>query len=98
MARPKGSPKLGGRVKGTPNKSKLFKLSKTAEVLAEAGKHPIEEILKLLPLLPPRDAVKVWAELHSYLESKPRQAESPAPDLEGLTDAQLLELVPKEVG
>jgi hypothetical protein len=41
-----------GRPAGSPNKSKLLRVE---DLLAEKNVNPIEEILKLLPTLEPRD-------------------------------------------
>jgi hypothetical protein len=44
MARPKGSPKLGGRKKGTPNKA----TAKKAEEIAASGLTPLEYMLQIM--------------------------------------------------
>jgi hypothetical protein len=41
-------------------------------LLAEKNINPIEEILKLLPTLEPRDQVKTWLDIQSYVQAKPR--------------------------
>lgn len=44
MARPKGSPKLGGRKKGTPNKASI----KRAEEIAASGLTPLDYMLQIM--------------------------------------------------
>ena len=59
-----------GRPKGVRNR---ISLQKVDEYLAERGINPIEEILKLLPMLDPREQVKVWGGLLPYLYRKPTE-------------------------
>ncbi len=85
-----GKIKSGGRQKGVKNKrtEMLEKLGVDA-VLLRKGVKPIEEILKLLPLLEPKDQVRTYLELQSYLQGKPRivdvtpekPAETPASEI-----------------
>lgn len=68
-----------GRKRGTPNKNKLLRV---ADVLSEAGKSPVEELLLLIPKLQPHYQAKVWLELLSYCQAKPKEVEvstSPTP-------------------
>lgn len=58
----KGHKKTGGRVKGTPNKTSL----KVLDQLLLKGKHPIEEILRLLPHADSEKQLDVWVKLMSY--------------------------------
>lgn len=62
-----------GRPAGAPNKSKLLRVE---DLLAEKNQNPIEEILKLLPTLDPRDQVKTWLDIQSYVQPKPKDTES----------------------
>lgn len=63
MAKLKGSPKTGGRVKGTPNRSSgvLF------ERLYSHGCDPVEEIVKLLPQLDPEPRARVLLGMLNFL-------------------------------
>ena len=47
MARPAGSPKLGGRKKGIPNKSTAERVKKAQEI-AESGITPLEYLLSVM--------------------------------------------------
>jgi hypothetical protein len=62
-----------GRPVGSPNKSKLLRVE---DLLAEKDINPIEEILKLIPTLEPRDQVKTWLDIQGYVQAKPRDIES----------------------
>jgi len=58
-----GHAKLGGRQKGTPNKTSAT----VREMLAASGVDPIQEILTLIPtLLGSHDRVQVWLKLLPY--------------------------------
>lgn len=91
-------PVNSGRKKGVTNKSKPLKKAKA--ILEEAGLNPIEEAIKLLPLLSPRDQINAWFEIHSWTESKPKTESTPqepgSPDdaiEQDVTDADLLKVV-----
>lgn len=43
---------------------------KVTEILAEAGVHPVTELMKLIPQLTPKDAARVWSDLLQYVEPK----------------------------
>jgi hypothetical protein len=68
----KGQPRppTAGRKKGTPNKATLLKVE---EVLAQKGINPVEEILALIPDLPPVAQAKTWLELLQYTQAKKRE-------------------------
>lgn len=92
----KGMPRIpgSGRQKGTPNKRKLVNVD---EMLSQAGKHPIKEILALLPYLEPVDQVKVWLSILPYTQPKYRDIETedsldvtPQPQELPLSDEELL--------
>lgn len=71
-----GHKKFGGRQKGSLNKRTVAKaLLQVDEVLIANGVKPIEELLKLIPLLEPRDQVKTYLELQSYIQGKPRMVD-----------------------
>lgn len=77
----KGHPKIGGRKKGVPNKKKL---KKVAELLAEANIHPVEAAIDLIQNGEMKDAdrARLWLEIHSYCEVKPKENEdAPVDDL-----------------
>ena len=65
MAKPKGSPKVGGRVKGTPNKVTAPIREKFQQLLDEYG---IDEMVKDLRALPPKDRMTIIAALAEYIE------------------------------
>lgn len=87
-------PEGSGRKPGVRNKAAVIKVD---EVLAKNRKHPVEEILLLIPELKPHEAVKAWLELLSYMQSKPKDivdGKSVPRDLEPLeepTDVLLFE-------
>lgn len=94
--------RIAGRQKGTKNKrtEMLEKLGADA-VLLKKGIKPIEEILKLMPLLEPKDQVRTYLELQSYIQPKPRPVDvtPEGPEDTGEDDAsrastdQLLEII-----
>ena len=58
----KGHEKLGGRKVGTPNKASL----KLLDQLIERNLNPVEEIIKLLPLVDANKKLDAWLKLLSY--------------------------------
>ena len=58
----KGMAKTGGRKKGATNKASC----KVLDQLLEEKLSPIDEILKLLPLVGPDKKIDVWLKLMSY--------------------------------
>lgn len=66
MQKPPGS----GRKKGVPNKTRLIRV---ADLLAEKAINPVEEIMALMPDMRPEAQAKVWLELLSYCQAKPKE-------------------------
>jgi hypothetical protein len=66
MPKPAGS----GRKKGTPNKTKLVRV---ADLFAEQGINPVDKVMELLPDMRPEAQAKVWLELLSYCQAKPKE-------------------------
>lgn len=76
--RPKGSPRVGGRQKGTPNKSSLTILEKLAAFDNGAGFDPVTEALNLYTLIHadnPLVAVKIPLTLMEYIYPKRKAIE-----------------------
>lgn len=67
MGRPKGIAKVpgSGRKKGSVNKRTLLRVD---EVLSARGLNPVEEILKLMPDLPPVEQARQWHEILKYVQ------------------------------
>lgn len=63
MARPKGQPKLGGRVKGTPNKVKGELRARIALFLNDRFDEAIKEWEKITE---PKDKLKLYLELAQF--------------------------------
>ena len=61
MARPLGSPKFGGRQKGTPNKK-----TTVLDELLGLGTNPIAEIMKLLPKVDEDRQLDAWLKMMQY--------------------------------
>lgn len=83
-----------GRPKGTKNKKTL---KQAAEVLAERGLNPIEEIIKLIESgnLKNYEVLDAWKYLQSYCEGKP-MAKAPEPAVEApisTNEADILSIV-----
>jgi len=72
-------PAGAGRKKGSVNKKKLLRVE---EVLLAADLSPVDELIKLLPQLQPKDAARVLLELQSYVEPKPKAVELPADEIQ----------------
>ncbi len=73
MARPKGQPKLGGRVKGTPNKATKLDIAKIWDVdatLARLGVDPFE--VMALRCSCPEEGLSAARELAQYVLPKKR--------------------------
>lgn len=87
----KGQPRPpnAGRKLGSKNKKKLRKI---AEVLAENGIDPAQEILDILNTddetkqLSPRVRAELWLEVLSYCEAKPKASEEASSDSDDLDD------------
>lgn len=73
MGKTPGSPKTGGRKKGTPN-ARTFDLRAT---LDQWGIEPLDEILKASTALPERDKIKIYLEILPYLYPKRKPTEVP---------------------
>lgn len=85
MANPNPSPAtrfLPGQ-SGNPAGGPKRKLERVQDVLAEAGKHPVRELLALMPELRPREQAEIWVQLLSYIEAKPKEAPREADGLLG---------------
>lgn len=76
MPRPKGLPKTGGRVRGTPNK----KTDELARKLAKLGCDPIEgmALIAIDPDHAPELRVRCYIELAQYLYPKRKAADPPS--------------------
>lgn len=62
-----GKPHIGRKL-GVPNKRKSFR---AALVLARKRISPIEELLKVIPLLDPAEQAKAWKYLHEFVDVRP---------------------------
>jgi hypothetical protein len=96
----KGTPKLGGRSKGTPNKATLARLEilkaaseDFASKLREHHIDPIKGIADTLPLLDPPAYCQVMLALckYKYPTLKPIDPKKPENPYSGLTKLELLE-------
>jgi hypothetical protein len=85
----KGQPRHpdSGRKIGSTNKKKLKSL---AETLEERGLEPIAELLKLLPQLDAKDAVRTWIDVFPYCYAKIKEDNSAVSIAD--TEENLLEL------
>lgn len=88
MARPKGTPKTGGRVKGTPNKVTYF-LKEWITSLIDKQRTQIEQDLQELE---PKERLQMIEKLMQYVIPK-QAAQQVKLDFDSLTDAQLEQLV-----
>lgn len=101
----KGQPRPAnaGRKKGSKNKRKV---ARVADILAEKGINPVDEILKLIngkdekgkPLLGPSLKLTAWFDLQSYCQAKPKALDNEPNDIdpeefEDVTTADLLTIV-----
>lgn len=82
MGKAPGSPKTGGRKKGTPN-TRTFDLCAT---LAHRGLDPLDEILKASQSLSARDKIKIYLEILPYLYPKRKPTEATPLTLENHID------------
>lgn len=98
MAFQKGQPRPpnAGRKPGSVNKKRI---PKVADYLAEKNINPVDEILALIPELKPWEQPKVWLELLSYCEAKPKAIEvlpstdEDLDDFEDVSNEDLLRLI-----
>lgn len=88
MARPKGTPKTGGRVKGTPNKV-TYSLKEWITSLIDKQRTQIEQDLQDLE---PKERLQMIEKLMQYVIPK-QAAQQVKLDFDSLTDAQLEQLV-----
>ena len=91
MSRPRGLPKTGGRVSGTPNK----KSHELAEKLEELGCDPIEGLARIAgdPATKPELKMRCYAELAQYIHPKRK-----AVDLGSGKDGEPLKIVVERIG
>jgi hypothetical protein len=88
MSRPKGTPKTGGRVKGTPNKV-TYSLKEWITSLIDKQRTQIEKDLQDLE---PKERLQMIEKLMQYVIPK-QAAQQVKLDFDSLTDAQLEQLV-----
>lgn len=88
MSRPKGTPKTGGRVKGTPNKV-TYSLKEWITSLIDKQRTQIEQDLQRLE---PKDRLQVIEKLMQYVIPK-QAAQQVKLDFDSMTDEQLQRLV-----
>lgn len=88
MSRPKGIPKTGGRVKGTPNKV-TYSLKEWITSLIDKQRTQIEKDLQDLE---PKERLQMIEKLMQYVIPK-QAAQQVKLDFDSLTDAQLEQLV-----
>lgn len=85
-------PGQSGNLSGRPKKW----LTRVDQMLADKNLHPIEELLKLLPRLSPKDRAHVWLEVLSYCQAKPKyhdEEKDAVDELRQLSTQELLKLV-----
>lgn len=70
----KGDPKPpnSGRKKGVPN---IKVLLKAENLLTSLDKHPLAEIMKLIPKLSETEQVAAWLEIYKYVEPQKKSIE-----------------------
>lgn len=88
MSRPKGTPKTGGRAKGTPNKV-TYSLKEWITSLIDKQRTQIEQDLQELE---PKERLQMMEKLMQYVIPK-QAAQQVKLDFDSLTDAQLEQLV-----
>jgi hypothetical protein len=78
MPRPKGHPKTGGRVRGTPNKSS----EAIARKLAKLGCDPVEGLAKIAldPGTEPSLKIRCFSELAQYIYPKRKAVDLLSPE------------------
>lgn len=93
--RPKGYPKTGGRVKGTPNKSS----SKWSEILEGESFSIPEQAIKMFndPSTPPNIKFQILQFLASYTTAsiKPKDSDENDPEIDQTETTDILSLVSK---
>lgn len=88
MARPKGTPKTGGRVKGTPNKV-TYSRKEWITSLIDKQRTQIEQDLQELE---PKERLQMIEKLMQYVIPK-QAAQQVKLDFDSMTDEQLQRLV-----
>lgn len=92
----KGRAKTGGKPRGYKAPEK--KLLRVADILANLNRHPVTEIIQLIPALEPEDQLKAWTALLRYVQAppvgKPEEDEESQPtlNLATMSDAELEKL------
>lgn len=82
---------------GNPSGRPAKKLKRVDEMLADIHKHPITELLALLPDLRTREQAEVWMTILSYTHAKPKEtapdpADAEREEIRKLTNVQLAAL------
>jgi hypothetical protein len=77
MSRPKGLAKTGGRTKGTPNRDVL-----SIELLEQYNFNPLNDLIAILPQLPPESKAATLLKLMEFIFPKRRSIELKADELE----------------
>lgn len=88
MSRPKGTPKTGGRVKGTPNKV-TYSLKEWITSLIDKQRTQIEQDLQELE---PKERLQMIEKLMQYVIPK-QAAQQVKLDFDSLTDEQLQQII-----
>lgn len=88
MSRPKGTPKTGGRVKGTPNKV-TYSLKEWITSLIDKQRTQIEQDLQELE---PKERLQMIEKLMQYVIPK-QAAQQVKLDFDSLTDKQLQQII-----
>lgn len=77
---------------------------KARDLIIKRCANPVEEILNLIPLIEPKDQIKAWFEILTWLEPKPKneiESEHYSASMElrlsGYTDDELDELIRTKV-
>lgn len=68
-------------------------LARVEVTLHQAGKDPVEEILKLLPKLAPALQLKAWLELLTYVQAKPKPEVDEGNPLTGASVEELVAII-----
>lgn len=81
---------------GNPSGRAKKLINRVDEVLFKHGKHPIEELLKLIPELKPREQAQVWLDILPYVQAKPKDYDDEKAiieDLKKLSTSELFAIV-----
>ena len=83
-------PGQSGNPSGRPKRI----LPRIDEVLKAKSLEPLDELLKLLPDLEPRDKMKVWLEIIAYIHPKAKPVtEEEEDELDKLPTSELLKMI-----